>query len=294
MLNIAVSGANGFVGQKLSETFVLNPNINLLKVGRHNPGNYKNFINLETDSVESICSKLSGYDCFIHLAARAHSKNATAEDFQRDNVDLSKKLAEIAANSSIKQFIYLSSIKVLGNSTEPGKPFKATDIPRPTDLYGKSKLACEIEIARILQGTNTHLTIIRPPLVWGERCKGNLAVLVKMIDKKLPIPVGAIKNRRDLISLENLCEVIKQAMLVTATTNRTFLVSDGKARSTKEIIALLETFTTEKALVVKVPNIIFQTLGLIPALRDKVERFFGNLEVDISETQKHLNWTPLA
>lgn len=292
MLNIAISGSNGFVGKELSQRLLLNEQINLFKVGRSNPDNYKQFIHLETESTDEICTKLSSFDCFIHLAARAHTKNATAEDFQRDNIDLSKKLAAIAARANIKQFIYLSSIKVLGNTSRPGAPFKITDTPSPADLYGESKLASELAIAEAFHRTQTSLTIIRPPLVWGEACKGNLGLLAKMIEKKIPIPFGAIKNKRDIISLENLCDVISLAIAVDSRENRTLLVSDGKARSTKEIIQLLERFTTEKAILVNVPASVFAALKLVPFFSAKIERFLDNLEIDISETKKILNWTP--
>ncbi len=293
MLNIAISGANGFVGQKLSSTLLTKANINLIKIGRNNKEGYKNFINIETTSPEDMGKQLVDFDCFIHLAARAHTKNATREDFQRDNINLSKDLACIAYKAKIKQFIYLSSIKVLGNTTPPGKPFKAQDIPTPCDSYGKSKLEGEILIKEILHDTDTSLTIIRSPLIWGDKCKGNLNALIKLINKGVPIPVGAINNCRDIISINNLCSFICHIILHPEAKNRIFLVSDGIKRSTKEIVGLLEIFSEKTAILISVPNIIFVILKLIPFVKPQIESVFDNLEIDISETKNLLNWIPI-
>jgi UDP-glucose 4-epimerase len=292
MLTIAISGANGFVGQKLSKILLADSSNNLIKIGRNNNEGYKNFVDIETSQTKDISRQLAHVDCLIHLAARAHTKNATLIDFQRDNIDLSRKLATIAADANIKQFIYLSSIKVHGNTTEYGKPFKATDQPKPVDLYGKSKLESEILIKGILHGTNSSYTIIRSPLVWGDKCKGNLKTLINLIDRGVPIPFGAIRNRRDIISIENLCDFIIHTILHPNAVNQIFLVSDGKTRSTKEIITLLEAFAEKKAFFANTPNMLFEALKFFPVFKPKIESFFDNLEIDINETKRILSWTP--
>jgi nucleoside-diphosphate-sugar epimerase len=292
MINIALSGATGFIGQALTRRLQQDTTTNLLKLSRDANATSINVAYIDNMHPDNLIKKLENFDCVIHLAARAHAKHATAKDFQRDNVELSKNLAQIARKAQVKQFIFLSSIKAQGNTTEPRRPFKITDTPTPTDAYGRSKLDSETSIKAMLAGSNTHYTVIRSPLVWGTHCKGNLKTLMNLIDKKIPIPFGAIHNRRDIISIENLCDFIQHAMLHPMARNQTFLVSDGIARSSKEIVALLASLSKQKSVVIRTPNFFFQLLKTIPILKPSVESFLSNLEIDISETTRLLNWTP--
>lgn len=292
MLKVAVTGASGFIGKELCARLSITSDIQLTQITRRNSVDSLNHINLEHITDCDLIKYLAEYDCLIHLAARAHTKNATKDDFKRDNTELSERIANIAVRANIKHFIYLSSIKVLGNNTEPDVQFTHNSKPCPSDIYGQSKWESEIVITNSLKNSPTVLTIVRPPLVWGPNCKGNLKTLINLINKGIPIPVAGIKNRRDIVSLDNLCDFIKHLITHSNTVNNTFLVSDGKARSTEDIVHLLETFTLKKAKLIHIPNLIFTLLKLYPRFGDKISSFCGNLEVDITETQRQLNWAP--
>jgi nucleoside-diphosphate-sugar epimerase len=292
MLKVAVTGASGFIGKELCARLSITSDVQLTQIDRRNSVNSLDHINLEQVADSDLIKYLSKYDCLIHLAARAHTKNATIDDFKRDNTELSERIANVAVRANIKHFIYLSSIKVLGDNTEPGVQFTHNSKPCPSDIYGQSKWASEIVIANSLKNSPTVLTIVRPPLVWGPNCKGNLKTLINLINKGIPIPVAGIKNRRDIVSLDNLCNFIKHLITHHNTVNSTFLVSDGKARSTEDIVHLLERFAFKEAKLIRIPNFTFTLLKLYPRFRNKISSFCGNLEVDITETQRQLDWTP--
>jgi nucleoside-diphosphate-sugar epimerase len=293
MLRLAITGATGFVGQALYNLLKDEENIHITILGRRNPQNHLNFINIETSTSADIAQQLRNHDCIIHLAARAHTNRSSKADFDRDNIELTKKLAEVAVTANVKQFIYLSSIKVLGNKTEPGEPFQAKATPMPEDNYGKSKWECEKLLIEYLSKNHTAYTIIRPPLVWGTHVKGNLKTLINLINKGIPLPFGSIHNRRDIVSLTNLTHFIKHTLLNPNAFNDTFLISDGKSLSTQGIIYLLEDFANRKARIIRCPRFLFSIAKLIPSLKAKVESFSENLEVDISSTSKKLDWIPI-
>ena len=291
MLKVVVTGANGFVGKQLCALLLATPNLKLTQVTRqHN--NPIDTINSDALSDKEMIEELSGYDCLIHLAARAHTKNSTECDFQRDNIELSKRLARIATSAKIKHFIFLSSIKVLGNSTELHAPFNNTSTPCPADTYGQSKWESELAIKKQLEGSATALIIVRPPLIWGANCKGNLHTLITVINKGIPIPFAKINNSRDIISLDNLCDFLLHIILHPKAENATFLVSDEKKRNVSDIIHLLESYTSKKAKLIKIPHLIFKVLKLHPRFSAKVSSFYDNLEVDITDTKNALNWAP--
>lgn len=292
MLRVAVTGANGFVGGALCAILLTQPNMQLIQLTRKPANNNELALNINTTSDADLAAALKNYDCLIHLAARAHTKKATIADFQRDNLELSKRLANISARANITQFIYVSSIKALGNTTKATAPFSHSSTPVPEDAYGKSKLASEILIKEILAESATALTIVRPPLVWGQNCKGNLRTLINIIEKGIPLPFAGIKNSRDIISLENLCDFLTHIILHPNALNASFLISDEKKRNTSDIIQLLENYTTQKAKLIKMPHFLFNVLRFHPSINAMISSICDNLEIDISHTKKMLNWTP--
>jgi nucleoside-diphosphate-sugar epimerase len=293
MIKVAITGASGFVGQALLELLENDPTVNITLLGRGGTSEDAPFVDLETRSNSDITNQLNKFDCLIHLAARAHSNNSTAADFKRDNIELTQRLAKIAREAQISQFIYISSIKVLGNKTSPNKPFSSHDKPMPEDDYGRSKWECEQLLVSNLDSSQTAYTIIRPPLVWGKKVKGNLKSIICLINKGFPLPFASIDNRRDVISLTNLANFIKYTILNPKAFNDSFLVSDGKSMSTPNIIRLLEKFSEKKAILIHCPKFIFAMARSIPQLRTKIESFSENLEVDISYTSQKLGWIPL-
>lgn len=288
-MRIAVTGANGFIGQALRPFLQQNLTADILTLTR-NPSVTSDKQLGFTATDNELIAGLHNIDCLIHLAARAHTNNSTSADFERDNIALSERIAHLCVAANIPRLIYLSSIKVNGNSTNGRAPFSADELPQPEDAYGQSKLASEQILKQHLATTKTQLVIIRPPLVYGNNNKGNLQSLEQLIATGIPLPFGNLKNQRDLISIENLCALIALTVTHPNAANETFLVSDGVTRSTKEIVQLLAKHRGKHAKFFNIPNWMFSFLKKIkPQLS---ERLTGDLQVSTEKTRSFLGWNP--
>jgi nucleoside-diphosphate-sugar epimerase len=285
---IAVTGANGFIGQQLCPYLEEQLEADIVTLTRTSLAPNSKALSFSASDAQLI-RELSQVDCLIHLAARAHS-NATAADLERDNLALSERIAKLAVAANIPRVIYISSIKVNGDSTLGRLPFTADDIPQPEDDYGRSKLASEIILKKYLSNTATELVIIRPPLVYGCHNKGNLQSLEKLVGLGLPLPFANLNNQRDLVSIENLCALIALTVTHPKAANQTFLVSDEIARSTKEIVQLLAILQNKNVRFFKLPDWIFT---MIKKYKPQLSaRLTGDLQVDTAKTQSLLSWSP--
>ncbi|GGY72713.1 UDP-glucose 4-epimerase [Cellvibrio zantedeschiae] len=288
-MRIAVTGANGFVGQALCPFLQNRLQADLVSLTR-NPSTSANKQLALSATDEELIAGLEGVDCLIHLAARAHTRNSTPDDFERDNLALTNRVADLCVAAKIPRLIYLSSIKVNGNSTNGRPPFSADETPQPEDIYGQSKLASEIAVKERLINSQTYWVIIRPPLVYGDKNKGNLHSLETLIDKRFPLPFDKIHNQRDLVSIENLCELIALCATHPQAIHEIFLVSDGVARSTKEIIQLLADRKHQSPYFFNVPDWVFTLIKKFSP--QAIERLTGNLQVNIAKTKSLLGWSP--
>jgi UDP-glucose 4-epimerase len=288
-MRIAVTGAKGFIGQYLCPFLQQDLKADLVTLTRNPSVINDNHLSFSATDGELIAG-LRNIDCLIHLAARAHTYQSTAVDFERDNIALSTRIARLCVAANIPRLIYLSSIKVNGNSTSGRTPFCAEEVPQPEDAYGQSKLASEQMLKQHLTNTKTQLVIIRPPLVYGNNNKGNLKTLETLVNAGIPLPFGNLKNKRDLVSIENLCALIALTITHPNAANQIFLVSDGITRSTKEIVQLLAARQGKHALFFNIPNAIFSFLKKYKP--QPIERLTGNLEVDIEKNRTLLEWSP--
>lgn len=287
-MRIAVTGASGFIGQQLCPYLQEQLKADVVSLTRTSSTVANKALSL-LESDEQLISSLSQVNCLIHLAAKAHS-NATATELERDNLILSERVARLAHAAKIPRVIYISSIKVNGDSTQGRSPFTADETPLPDDDYGRSKLASELILKKYFANTLTELVIIRPPLVYGSNNKGNLRSLEKLIQLGLPLPFASLNNQRDIISIENLCTLINLTVTHPNAANQTFLASDGISRNTKEIIQLLAKNQHKQITFFTMPNWAFSLLTKYkPNLST---RLMGNLQVDITKTQTLLNWSP--
>ena len=289
-MRIAVTGANGFIGQQLCPYLQEQLKADIITLTR-SPSAIGNKALSFSVSDEQLISDLSQIDCLIHLAARTHS-NATATDLERDNLALSERVAKLALAAKVARVIYISSIKVNGDSTQDRAPFTADEAPQPDDDYGRSKLASELILKRYFANTPTELVIIRPPLVYGSNNKGNLKSLEKLIRLGLPLPFANLNNQRDLVSIENLCALISLTVAHPHAANQIFLVSDGISRNTKEIVELLAKYQNRQLRFFKMPDWVF---AVLKKYKPQVsERLTGNLQVDITKTRSFLDWSPVT
>jgi nucleoside-diphosphate-sugar epimerase len=301
-MRVAVSGANGFVGRALIPQLVLSGHQVLSYVRLS-----KKFAKT-TGVIPLVAPDLSlhgdwrlssgqGVDVFVHCAARVHVMSDTSADplaeFRRVNVDGTVSLARQAAAAGVTRFIYLSSIKVNGESTQPGRPCTAEDVARPQDAYGISKHEAERELRKIAEQTGMELVIIRPPLVYGQGVKANFASMMQIIQRGVPLPLASVtSNRRSLVALGNLVDLIVTCITHPAAANQTFLVSDDEDVSTAELLRRMGQALNRPAKLFYVPSLLLQFGAALLNKAEIYHRLCGSLQVDITKTKELLGWKP--
>lgn len=232
----------------------------------------------------------------IHAAARVHVMDDAATDptqeFRKVNVDGTLNLARQAAAAGIKRFIFLSSIKVNGEQTFPRHPYTAESMPAPVDPYGVSKLEAEIGLQSIANETGLEVVIIRPVLVYGPGVKANFLAMIRWLSKGFPLPFGAIHNKRSLVALDNLVDLIVTCVNHPAAFNQVFLVSDGEDLSTTELLRRMGLALGKPALLIPVPKAILEVGATLLGKQSLSRRLCGSLQVNIDKTCSELGWTP--
>ncbi len=290
---ILVTGATGFVGQALCEE-LSRRRMDYRPVSRNSRPGFAVIGTMNSDTDWS--AALAGVDTVMHLAARVHVMNESAADplaaFRAVNVDATVNLARQAAGAGAKRFIFLSSIKVNGEGTAEGKPFKATDVPHPEDAYGRSKLEAEEALLAISAEMGMEVVIIRPPLVYGPGVKANFANLMRWAARPCPWPFGAVRNRRSLVYVGNLVDFMLLCAKHSSVGNRVFLISDGDDLSIGQLIGRLSIASGRKAIMLPVPPALLEGLAALLGRRAAAQRLLGSLQVDIDETRALTGWSP--
>ncbi|MCM2342367.1 SDR family oxidoreductase [Rhodoferax sp.] len=271
-----LTGANGFVGKALSTELVRRGHL----------------VRAATRSDMTVRE----VDVVIHLAARVHVMDDSAVDplaaFRQVNTQGTLNLARQAAVAGVKRFVFVSSAKVNGELTQPGRPFTESDAPNPQDAYGLSKHEAEQGLHDIATQTGMEVVIIRPPLVYGPGVKANFAALMHAVQRGWPLPLGAIRNQRSLVALDNLVDFIATCMNHPQAANQTFLLSDGQDLSTAELVRGMARAAGEPARLLPVPVWVLQAGARLLGKGDAVQRLCGNLQVDISKARELLGWVP--
>jgi len=239
---------------------------------------------------------LRNVDTVIHCAARVHVMNDAETDplaaFRHVNVKGTLNFARQAAEAGVRRFIFISSIKVNGEGTSLGHPYAADDVPSPADPYGVSKHEAEQGLRQIAQTTGMEIVIIRPVLVFGPGVKANFLSMMRWLDKGVPLPFGAIDNRRSLVSIDNLVDLIVTCIDHPAAANQTFLVSDGEDLSTTALLIRMGRSLGKPARLIPVPGWIIERGASMLGRGALSQRLCGSLQVNIEKTRTLLNWTP--
>lgn len=297
---ILVTGASGFVGAAVISR--------LVRDGRHVPvasarRTCESLLNgvarwhvADMATATDWSEALRGVSTVVHAAARVHiTGGARANDlteYRRVNVFGTMELAAQAARAGVRRFVFISSVKVNGEETFRGRPFGPSDSPAPVDAYGISKKEAERQLRGLAEDSGMEVVVIRPPLVYGPGVKANFRALMRCVQRRLPLPLGAIDNLRSFVGLDNLVDLIAVCVDHVGAANQTFFVSDGLDLSTPELLTRMGKALGTRARLVPVPLALLRAGGKLLRKEAAVQKLCASLQVDISCTRELLGWRP--
>jgi nucleoside-diphosphate-sugar epimerase len=326
-MNVIVTGANGFIGSALCER-LLAEGRQVRGAVRSKVGRISLPAGIETVSIGPIGSDteweeaLAGIDTVVHLAARVHVMRESAADplatFKLVNIAGTERLARQAAEAGVKRLVYISSVKVNGERTgdnpqiaqitrirkkkagvrgqrsELKEVFSEGDVPEPRDPYAVSKWEAEQGLVAIAEETGLEVVIIRPPLVYGPGVKANFRLLMKWVRIGVPLPLGAVNNKRSFVALDNLVSFIIHCIDHPKAANEVFLISDGEDVSTTELLQKMARAFGKRSFLLPVPVGLMTFVACLLGKRNVTDRLFGSLQVDSSKARDLLGWEPVV
>ena len=297
-MKILVTGATGFIGKQLSRSLTDSGHEVHCTSRSHTSKDFasRELITCDLESAGNLDHLTTGCDAIVHLAGRAHVMSddpATSESlYISANVDVTRKLAQSAARTGVKQMILMSSVKVNGESTTTGSPFTSQDTPNPQDPYGRSKTQAEQALWEVASTSALEGVVIRPPLVYGPGVRANFASLIGIVNRGMPLPLGSIQNKRSFVAIDNLIDCVATALQSSNAAGQTFLVSDGNDLSTPELIRYIASALDKSPTLFPFPPVLLKLAATSAGKRSAYDRLCGSLTVDIALTKQKLSWTP--
>lgn len=304
MAKVILTGATGFVGKALAKSLIesghevialvrsassaLSPSVKQIQfdLNRIHDFNIKSFAN------EAI---------MIHAAGRAHVIHEGSKDpldeYRKINRDATIELAKLASKIGVNRFIYLSSIKVNGEFTLDDLVFSPDDVNIPSDPYGLSKYEAEQSLLKLASVTRMEVVIVRPPLVYGIGVKGNFSLIMNLVKKQVPLPLGKVENKRSMLALDNLVDFLIFCVDIEKTqkaVDQVFLLSDGETVSTSTLLRRIARAYGVKSRLLPVPVFLMRIVAKLLGRSDVADRLFGNLQVDSSKVRELLGWNPVV
>lgn len=292
-MKVLLTGASGFIGRALLPRLQKDDHVVFAAVRR--PAGLPDErlignIGPATDWKNAV----RGCEVVVHLASRVHVMRETATDSLAANREINTagtlNLARQAAAAGVRRFVFASTVKVNGEGRE--QPYRENDEPAPEDAYAISKFEAEAGLRAISRETGMEIVILRFPLVYGLGVTANFLRLLQIVDRGLPLPFGSINNRRSLIYLGNLVDVISLSLAHPAASNKTWLVSDGEDVSTPVLVRRIATALGRPARLLPVPTGVLRGLGAVTGKRKEMGRLLGSLAVDSSAIRRELGWVP--
>ncbi len=300
-MKILVTGANGFVGLPLSQHLIsaghqvvgvirsnhllttINPRMHSYAIG-------------DISEITDWQDCLDGVECIIHLANRAHVIDEQSSNpfalYRKVNTEGTLNLARQAVAAGVKRFIFISSIKVNGESTLPGQALTPVDQHIPFDPYGLSKYEAELGLKLIAEQTCLEVVIIRPPLIYGPGVKANFLKMMQWVEKGIPLPLGAIQNQRSLLGVDNLINFIELCMTHPDAVGQIFLVSDDHDVSTTELLKEIAFAMNRPLRLLSIPQSFIEKILIFLGQKHISERLCGSLQLDIGLAKTRLSWMP--
>ncbi len=292
---ILITGSNGFLGKFLC-SYLSEQGYFVIAHTRH-PQRFSHPLieNINFDLNENLEEfNFKGVEAVIHCAGRAHVMNETETSpiaaYRRINVEGTLNLAKIAAQSGVKRFIYLSSIKVNGDEATQQKPFTADDLIHTDDPYGLSKYEAEQALMKLAEETSLEVVIIRPVLIYGPNVKANFKSMVSLASKKIPLPIGCLDNKRSMVSVYNLADLIRVCLSHSNASGQIFLASDQDDLSVKQLFEQLASLQNNKLIKVPVPKSVIYFLASLVGRSAIASRLCSELVIDTSKNTQVLGW----
>lgn len=297
MQRVLVTGATGFVGRVLCDR--------LMRAGRRvraavrgDPATAP-----RADEIASVGDMVAGdqweaalrdVDAVVHTAGRAHLSSGGGDDaklFTAVNAHATERLASAAVRVGVRRFVYLSTAKVNGEETH-GRPFSPYDLPRPQDAYASSKYLGEQAVLQAGARSGMEVAVVRSPLVYGSGVRANFLRLLQSVERESVLPFGAVVNRRSLVSVWNLCDVLERLLGDPIAPGPIWMVSDGEDVSTADLVRHLAAAMGRRANLISVPPGLLYVAGAMLGRRPEIRRLCSSLVIDMSATTTELGWKP--
>lgn len=293
-MTVLVTGASGFVGRGLCAE-LRRRNISVRGAVRRAPDNNDVMVGDISPGTDWTAA-LQDCSAVVHLAARVHVMTREANplsSYRLVNVEATEHLARTAAAQGVKRFVFVSSIKVNGESTWT-VPFRSTDEPAPIDPYGVSKLEAEQRLAQVAQDTGLEVVVVRPPLIYGPGVKANFLQLIRLVQRGWPLPFGNVRNARSMVAMDNLVDLLMTCVVHPAAPGQTFLVSDNDDLSLTELIHHVAAGLGHTPRLFSVPPGLMWSAARAVGKGAVAARLLGSLQVDIQRTRELLGWEPVV
>jgi nucleoside-diphosphate-sugar epimerase len=295
---IAVTGANGFIGRAFcARAATSGHTVRCLVHAPDAASDGAVAIDLTRATVADLARHLEAVATVVHLAGRAHVMQETAADaetaYHQANAEATERLARAAVAAGVRRFVFASSVKVNGERTDPGRPFRPDDATAPQDAYARSKLAAEVALRSAARGTPMDAVVLRLPLVHGPRARGNFHRLVEAVRAKRMLPLGAIDNRRSLLGLGNLLDAL-DAAIETPALHGVHFIADAESVSTPDLVRAIARVLGVEPRLARVPVPLLRLAGFVTGRGEVIARLVNSLEVDVSSFVAATRWRPRA
>lgn len=291
-MRILVTGSTGFIGSELC-SYLQNNHQVFVDKKIEDPTSPTMILHKISNNLQVILDQ-SNIEVVVHLAAKTPLKNELSptetQEYFNSNLVATQNLANQCVASRVKRFIFMSSVKVLGEGKD--SLYSIDDEPSPIDDYAKSKWQAEQFLLDLGSRSDMEIVIIRAPLVYGPGVKGNFLKLIQLVKKGIPFPFGLIQNRRSMIYVGNLVDALERCMTHPNAAGKTYLVSDGYDISTSEIIRSIARALNQTSRLIPIPVRLLKLTGALLGKNEAMRRLVGSLALNIEPIKKDLNWTP--
>ena len=292
-MRVLITGASGFVGRAVCDAFIRRGDVvhAVVRSSVHAWSLPEPARVIALGPIEDVADwrpHLASIDVIVHLAAKVHAPATANADYDRVNRDATARLASHATAARVQTFIFMSTVKVMGETSPRDRSFTETDEPRPSGGYARSKFEAEQILNRLSEDGAMNVSILRPPLVYGPGVGANFLALLRAVDRHVPLPIGSIDNRRSIIFVRNLASAVVSA---SGGTGGTFFIRDGTDLSTVDLVRAIGAALQKRPLILPLPQILLRSAARFNR-RGALTRLMSSLSADDSLFRLRHRWEP--